>query len=135
MFRGTRAQLLSVAVLPLGLGLAIYDTPASTVQRAASPAVVSAGPVSYASQIAPLFAEQCTSCHGEEEPEAGLALHTYEAVMKGSEYGTVIEAGNPDDSLLLDMIAAGEMPQEDDALSADQVALVRSWIAAGANDN
>jgi mono/diheme cytochrome c family protein len=132
MFRGTRAQLLSVAVLPLGLGLAVYGTPAADV--AASPAVV-AGPVSYASQIAPLFEEVCVSCHGEEEPEAGLVLNTYEAVMKGSEYGTVIEAGNPDESLLVDMIAAGEMPQDEDALSADQVAMVRSWIAEGANDN
>jgi len=55
--------------------------------------------------------------------------------MKGSEYGTVIEAGDPDNSLLLDMISAGEMPQDGDALSADQVATVRSWIADGARDN
>lgn len=135
MLRGTRAQLLSVAVLPLGLGLAVYGTPGPTPVGTTSPAVVSTGPASYSGQIAPLFEDQCVSCHGEETQEAGLALHTYEAVMKGSEYGTVIEAGNPDGSLLIDMIAAGEMPQEEDALSEEQVALVRSWIAAGAENN
>lgn len=131
MFRGTRVQLLSVAILPLGLGVAVFGAPEQPVDG--TPTVV--GPVSYASQVAPLFAAQCTSCHGDETQEAGLALHTYEAVMRGSEYGTVIEAGNPDGSLLLDMIAAGEMPQEADAMSAEEVALIRSWIAAGASDN
>ena len=132
MLRGTRVQLLSVAILPLGLGLAVFGAPEQPVDEARAAVV---GPVSYASQVAPLFMDQCVSCHGDETQEAGLALHTYEATMKGSEYGTVIEAGNPDGSLLLDMIAAGEMPQEADALDAEQVALIRSWIAAGASDN
>jgi len=124
MFRGTKVGLLSVAILPVGLGFAFQGD-----------AVVTPGPISYATQIAPLFAETCVSCHGTETQEAGLALHTYEAVMKGSEYGAVIEAGDPGASLLLDMISAGEMPQEADALSADQVAMVRSWIEAGAENN
>ena len=133
MLRGNSAQLLSVAILPLGLGLAVFGG-GPTVDQAASAAFV-AGEVSYASQIAPLFAENCVSCHGDETQEAGLRLDTYEAVMKGSEYGTVIEAGNPDDSLLIDMVAAGEMPQEADAMDEDDVDLIRSWIAEGANDN
>lgn len=133
MFRGTRAGLFSVAVLPLGIGLAIHGTPAPTVGTA--PATADVGRVSFASQVAPLFAEACISCHGEETQEAGLQLHTYEAVMKGSEYGTVIEAGDPDASLLLDMISAGEMPQDADALDEDQVEMVRSWIAEGAENN
>lgn len=140
MFRGTRVQLLSVAILPLGLGFAVFGAPVEPVEQPIEQPVDEAraavvGPVSYASQVAPLFMDQCVSCHGDETQEAGLALHTYEATMKGSEYGTVIEAGNPDGSLLLDMIAAGEMPQEADALDAEQVALIRSWIAAGASDN
>jgi mono/diheme cytochrome c family protein len=134
MFRRTRAGLLSAALLPLGLGFAVHATPGPTVVEAAA-AVASDGPVSFANQVAPLFASQCTSCHGAVKSEAGLALHTYAAVMKGSEYGTVIEAGDPDSSLLIDMISAGEMPQDADALSSDQVALVRSWVAAGASNN
>jgi len=135
MFRRTRVQLLSVAVLPLGLGFAVFGAPGPKVVEAAPAAALRTGPVSFASQVAPLFASQCADCHGEETMEAGLALHTYEAVMKGSEYGPVIEAGNPDASLLIDMIAAGEMPQDADAMSAEEVELVRSWIAAGAANN
>lgn len=132
MFRGTRAQLLSVAVLPIGIGLAVQGAPAPAAT--AAPVVV-AGPVSFANQVAPLFAEQCVSCHGAQDPEAGLQLHTYEGVMKGSEYGTVVEKGDPDGSLLIEMISAGEMPQDADALTADQVAMVRTWIAEGAANN
>lgn len=135
MFRGTRLELLSVAVLPLGLGLVVHGAPAPTVEDTMAPATAIAGDPSYSGDIAPLFADQCVSCHGEETAEAGLRLDSYEAVMAGSEYGSVIEAGSPEGSLLLDMISAGEMPQEADALDEDDVELVRDWIAAGAADN
>ena len=133
MLRGTRLELLSVAVLPLGLGLAIHGAPAATVDGDAASAMV--GDVSYSGQIAPMFQESCVGCHGAETQEAGLRLDTYENVMKGSEYGPVIEAGSPEGSLLLDMVSAGEMPQEDDPWDEDAVELVRDWISAGAEDN
>lgn len=135
MFRGTRLELFSVAVLPLGLVLAVHGAPGPTVVQSSSTELSRAGDVSYSSQIAPMFQESCVSCHGEETQEAGLRLDSYGAVMTGSEYGAVIEAGSPENSLLLDMVAAGEMPQEDDPWDEDQVDLVRSWIEDGAEDN
>jgi len=135
MFRRTRLELLSVAFLPLGLGLAVQGAPAPTADRPSTPAVRVQGDVSYASQVAPVFAEQCVSCHGPETAEASLRLDSYEAVMKGSEYGTVVEAGSPENSLLLDMISAGEMPQDADALDEEIVEMVRDWIAEGAANN
>lgn len=135
MFRRTRLELLSVAFLPLGLGLAITGAPAPAAERAAAPAARAQEDVSYSTQVAPVFAETCVSCHGPETAEASLRLDSYEAVMKGSEYGTVVEAGSPENSLLLDMISAGEMPQDGDALEEEIVELVRDWIAEGANNN
>lgn len=135
MFRGTRLEVFSIAVLPLGLALAVHGAPAPTVVEGTSTVLTDAGDVSYSGQIAPMFQESCVSCHGAETQEAGLRLDSYAAVMAGSEYGAVIEAGSPENSLLLDMIAAGEMPQEDDAWDEDDVELVRSWIEEGAGDN
>lgn len=134
MFRRTRLELLSVAVLPIGLGLAVHGAPQPTAQARASE-TSTAGDVSFSGQVAPLFAEQCVSCHGPETAEASLRLDSYEAVMKGSEYGTVIEAGSPENSLLLDMISAGEMPQDADALDEDAIEMVREWIENGAENN
>lgn len=96
---------------------------------------------SFADDIMPIFKESCTSCHGEIDEngfpytEAGLSLMTYEDMMKGSEFGSVIEPGNPDDSYLLEMVANGDMPDEGDPLSVEQIELIRTWIAAGAENN
>lgn len=125
MFRRAHAGLLSVAILPLGLGFAL-ETEVTTVQ---------AGPVSYARQVAPIFQTKCAECHGATTKEAGLDLSSYAAAMKGSEYGTVIEAGDADGSLLIEMVVAGEMPQDADPLPAEEIALIRAWIQAGATNN
>ena len=131
MFGRTRAGLLSVAILPLGVGLAIQSPEAERQPTG----VTLAGPPSYSRQIAPIFRSRCSECHGPGEPEAGLDLTTYETVMKGSEYGTVIEAGDADGSLLIEMVTAGEMPQDQDPLPAEEIALLRAWIEAGATNN
>jgi mono/diheme cytochrome c family protein len=125
MFGRAHAGLLSVAILPLGLGFAMAPE-ASTVQ---------AGPPSYARQIAPIFQAKCSECHGTETKEAELDLSNYAGVMKGSEFGTVVEAGDAAGSLLIDMVTAGEMPQDADPLPAEEIALIRAWIQAGAANN
>jgi mono/diheme cytochrome c family protein len=128
MFRRTRLELWSAAFLPLGLGLTLSEAPRVDIPT-------QDGPVSFARQVLPIFQTNCAECHGTETKELELGLTTYEDVMKGSEYGTVVEAGDPDGSLLVEMIAAGEMPQDAPALEADQVALIRAWIQQGAQNN
>jgi mono/diheme cytochrome c family protein len=134
MFRRSRAELLSVAILPLGLGFAAHHA-RELLSTEAQAYVAQAGPVSYARQVAPLLEARCAECHGATTKEAGLDITTYEALMKGSRYGTVIEAGDPAGSLLMEMVVAGEMPQDAPAMPADEIAILRSWIAAGAQNN
>jgi mono/diheme cytochrome c family protein len=134
MLRRNRVELLSVAILPLGLGLVVSEAPRAAAAHAVQPAVQQ-GPVSFARQVLPIFQETCAECHGAETQEVELRLTTYEEVMKGSEYGPVVEAGDPTGSILLDMVAAGEMPQDAPALEADQIALIRGWIEQGAQNN
>jgi mono/diheme cytochrome c family protein len=134
MFRRTRFELLSVAILPLGLGLALSEAPRPVAAEAFEPATA-VGPVSFARQVLPIFQANCAECHGTEKKEVSLGLTTYEDVMTGSEYGTVIEAGDPDASLLVEMVTAGEMPQDAPALEEDEVALIRAWIQQGAQNN
>ena len=129
MFGRKRSGLLSAAILPLGIGLAV-QSPEAAVRQAPQ-----AGPISFTRQVAPIFQAKCAECHGTETKEAGLDLSSYESAMRGSEYGTVIEAGDADGSLLIEMVAAGEMPQDADPLPAEEIALIRSWIEAGATNN
>lgn len=134
MFRRTRVELLSAAILPLGLGLTLGEAPRPATDGL-QPTATAHGPVSFARQVRPIFEAKCGDCHGGETTEVELNLLTYAGVMAGSEYGSVVEAGDADGSLLLEMIVAGEMPQDAPALPADEIALIRSWIAQGAQDN
>lgn len=99
--------------------------------------------VSFAEQILPIFQKRCAKCHGAEDEngevrtEVSLSLIEYERVLVGSEFGTVVEAGDPDGSFLIDMITAGDMPPEGegDKVPPEEIALIRAWIEQGALNN
>lgn len=97
--------------------------------------------VSFAKDILPIFRQRCAECHGAEDEngevrtEVSLNLLNYERVMMGSEFGTVIEAGDPANSFLLDMITDGTMPETGDPVPEQEIALIRAWIEAGAPNN
>ena len=135
MFRGMRVELLSVAILPLGIGMSVQGSSNIMTSELTMSSPIEAGPVSYTQQVSPLFQSACGDCHGGDEPELGLDLTSYEAAMEGSDYGSVIEAGDADGSLLIDMIVAGEMPVDADPLSEEEIEMIRSWIDAGAENN
>ena len=72
--------------------------------------------------------ERCQSCHNAPydkngrtiHPKAGLRLDSYEWVMKGNLDGTVVEAGNPDESYLYEVLTLDE---EDDMFMPPKAAL------------
>lgn len=134
--------LLSAIVFPLGLGLAVQSTVAAhqpdgmSVSVPFAPMVIDAE--NYARDIDPIMQKYCVSCHGdvgadgEKVVEMGLDLTSYAGMMAGSTYGTVVEAGNPGNSLLLEMIEAGDMPEEGEKVPAGLIEVLRAWIAQGA---
>ena len=73
-------------------------------------------------------------CHSEESAELGLKLDTYEGVMGGSDYGTVVEAGDVE-SLLVEMIESGDMPDGGDPMPAEELNVIKSWVTEGAQKN
>jgi uncharacterized membrane protein len=88
--------------------------------------------------VGPMFQQRCATCHNEDKHESDLVLTSYEGVMRGGESGTVVTAGRPDLSELLNRIS---LPKDDDAfmpaegktpLTDAQVQIIRWWIEAGA---
>lgn len=115
--------------------------PAEPAKPAAAPAkpveVAKAGTVSFKADIAPLLVKNCLACHGASDPKGDYQLHTFALLMKaGSSADAPVTAGNPDKSELLRLIASDEkeerMPKDGDKLPADQIALIKRWIAEGA---
>ena len=96
---------------------------------------VNAAPVDYATQVKPLLRERCYACHGTLKQEAGLRLDSGDLIRQGGENGPVVLASNPNASALLERISARDpehrMPPIGKPLSAEQIQLMRDWVAAG----
>jgi mono/diheme cytochrome c family protein len=97
-----------------------------------------AEPVDYVKQIKPILAAKCFSCHGALKQESGLRLDAASLIRKGGDGGPVIVAGKSDASRLIAKVSAADvderMPPEGQAepLTAEQIALLRTWIDQGA---
>jgi len=130
-----RAELLAALALPIGIGLIAQGRFADAPARATVIDADTHAEVSFSEQIAPIFEARCSECHSADNAELGLNLSTYEGAIAGSDYGAVIEPGNPDGSLILDMIASGDMPEEGDPVPPEELELLRTWIAEGAQNN
>jgi len=95
----------------------------------------------YGRDVRPILSDRCFRCHGPDAGtrEAGLRLDVRDDAMAARDGGAAIVPGDPDRSLLLQRIAhpdAGErMPPVTSgkpALTSDEQAVLRRWIAAGA---
>jgi len=91
--------------------------------------------VSFANDIQPLLKNRCGNCHGGNKTEEGLNLLSYEAIIKGSDNGPVVNVGAADDSLLVEMVATQEMPKRGPKLTPPQVQLIIDWVNQGALNN
>lgn len=88
----------------------------------------------FRKQVAPLFAQHCVKCHHGDHPKGGLSLSNRAAFLQGGESGSAVTAGDADASLLIDYVTGDEpaMPKNAPPLSANEVAILRDWINAGA---
>ena len=94
--------------------------------------------INYLTQIKPLLAEKCYSCHGALKQESELRLETVDLMRSGGDSGPAIKPGNPADSLLLQRISSrddDQMPPhgEGSPLKPDQIRLLEKWIDQGCN--
>jgi WD40 repeat protein len=95
--------------------------------------------VSYARHVRPFFTRYCLECHNSKKLKAGLDLETYQSLMEGADTGPVLVAGKPDASRIVRVVEHKEDPPMPPKLSrqprASEVAVLRAWIQAGAQDD
>jgi hypothetical protein len=110
-----------------------------TCRPCAAQGPVAAGTVEgYLTRVKPLLRSRCYVCHGGLKQKAGLRLDTAGLMIRGGDSGPAVVRGVADESLLLDRVSAADpaerMPPEGEgeSLTAEQVALLRDWITAGA---
>lgn len=102
--------------------------------------------VTYENDIKPIFDKHCFKCHGEEKQKGKLRLDSLDAVLKGSkdeDIGQVVKKGDSAHSTLVQAVARITPDEDDamppakrdgtvDALSKEEVGLIRAWIDQGA---
>jgi mono/diheme cytochrome c family protein len=113
--------------------MATAEKSRSGAKGASAPAV---SEVSFSRDLAPVF-EQCVGCHGDRNPRGGINIESFSSLMRGGTNGSPVSAGNPSGSLLIEKLlgkAEGQrMPAGKPPLSAETIAKIEQWIAAGAN--
>ena len=85
----------------------------------------------YEEDIYPIFNQNCNSCHGAVAQINELQVTDYDALLKGSVNGPVIEPGDAENSRLWEMVSTGKMPLIGQ-LSDEEKSIIEAWINAGA---
>jgi mono/diheme cytochrome c family protein len=125
------------------VGTALTLTTAVILAGQPNPVSAASAVVSFQEDVFPILKGRCIECHrpaGLGYEKSGLDLTTYEGLMKGTKYGSMVVPGNPDISnlmLLLDWKASPElnMPHGKKQLSICDRDAIREWIRQGAKDN
>ena len=91
--------------------------------------------ISFANDVQPILNARCIKCHGVERVKEGLDLQSYDNLIAGSNNGPVIEAGNADNSLFVQLIVEGEMPNRGDPVTPAELQLITDWVNQGALNN
>ena len=113
--------------MTLNLQIALPCLALLAVQARAAP------PVDFQKHIAPILEQHCVRCHSPGNRKGDVSLATIDDLRENEH----IVPGDAASSHLMDLITSDgndppKMPVEGDALSEEQVALIRRWIAAGA---
>lgn len=82
---------------------------------------------SWSAGIGDLFLERCGQCHGDLAL-AGLNVSSLDLLLAGSDSGELLIGGDPDNSPLISLQAAGDHPGQ---FSAEELLVIREWIDLG----
>ena len=102
--------------------------------------------VSFQKEVYPILQKHCLECHTPPNTEgyqkSGLALNSYEALMKGTKMGPVIVPGQSLNSSLNRLIEGRpgvdpsiHMPHGKTRMDAAELATIRQWVDQGAKNN
>jgi ankyrin repeat protein len=133
------AAMALTRALPVGQA---PDRPAAVTEAPPVPMPKPARKVDFANQIKPLLERSCVACHSGERPRGLFRLDGRDALLKGGASGAAaVVPGRSGKSPLIDYVS-GQVPDSEmppkamherfPALTADEIALLRTWVDQGA---
>ena len=97
--------------------------------------IMAASQPNYSADVAPILQKHCSTCHSSSTHKSGLVMDSYSSLIKGGKHGQSIVPHDAKDSRLLQMLEGEvdpQMPLEADPLAASEIAVIRTWVDAGA---
>lgn len=117
--------------------LAVFLFSSTCIRAQETTAIEKRQTIDFEKDIAPIFEDRCTYCHGEDEPESGLRLDRRAFMLKGGDSGLpTIVPGNAEKSYLIEVIKHLDpdvmMPPDEDKIPDDEIQRIAKWIDEGA---
>lgn len=132
-----RFALFAFALVGICFGCSSSNEPAASQSTPKTPPDASSGSttVTY-SDVQAIFDKNCLGCHGTDQPKEGYSFVSHESLMKGGEDGPAVTAGDPANSLLIQVLRGAngkkQMPFGGQPLPEEDIKKVEAWIQAGA---
>lgn len=136
----SRASLLTLAITSfsaLALAAPAPTTPAAVPAPAGVTAAAATAEVDFARDVQPLLENKCLECHNPNKIKGKLLMDSAEALLKGGDTGPALVVGQPDKSEMISRIVLPKdhddiMPPKGGPLAANEIAILKRWIAEGA---
>jgi len=83
----------------------------------------------FEKSISGILVRRCLECHNSIDASGGLDLSRHDKFLAGGDSGAIVSPGKPEESVLIERIAAGEMPPEKNgkqqALPEEEISTLR----------
>jgi uncharacterized membrane protein len=100
--------------------------------------------MSYKKDVKPIIHDYCLNCHepgGKGYEKSGLDMTTYQTLMKGTKFGSVIKPGDSFTSIFIQVIegrvhSSIKMPYGmAGGLAKENISILKKWVEQGAKEN
>ncbi len=92
--------------------------------------------IDFAEDIKPILERSCVKCHANGKRKGGFNIDHIHSFIAGGDSGPAVVLGKSAESLLIKLVLSNDpderMPSKGDALSLEEVSVLRSWIDQGA---
>jgi uncharacterized membrane protein len=101
-------------------------------------------PVSFSQDVKPIIAENCLACHesgGAGTEASGFNMASYDDLMKGTNFGPMVIAGDSEGSNMIVLMEGRadpsiSMPHGNmDPVAKKDIETIRRWVDQGAKNN
>ena len=100
--------------------------------------------ISFSQDVRPILEQNCLECHqagGRGLKASGFSMETYDGLMKGTNFGPMIIAGDSQGSNMLVLMEGRADPSismphgKQDPVSKQDIETIKLWIDQGAQNN